>query len=356
MDRKFDDQPGKRERVPLLTGIMGPSGSGKTYSALRLAKGIQMVTGGDIFVIDTEARRALHYADLFKFRHIDFGAPFGSLDYRDCIQHCVAKGGKVIVTDSMSHEHENVGGYLQTQEAEMVRLAGDDYAKRERVKFAAWIKPAGLRRQMINSIVQTNANLIFCFRAKEKIKPRPGQQPLELGFMPIAGEELLFEMTINFLLLPKSDGVPTWRSDHVGERLMMKLPMQFRGLFNEQRTLDEGVGEYLANWAAGTIRAESGGVLTDSTTSPPNEPACSSQPPPKPREEPAGDHSEPTDELMKWDALLTNAAAEGSAALRQQWANVPKHLQAGLEAAKNRRHKPNAAKVDKAKETVTNDG
>src|SRR5215471_5892900 len=109
MTRTFDAQPGKRERVPLLTGIMGPSGSGKTYSALRLATGIQHITGGDIYVIDTETRRALHYADQFRFMHIDFGAPFGSLDYRDCIRHCVAKGAKVIITDSMSHEHENVG-------------------------------------------------------------------------------------------------------------------------------------------------------------------------------------------------------------------------------------------------------
>ena len=36
----------------------------------------QRVCGGDIFVIDTEARRALHYADAFKFRHVPFGAPF----------------------------------------------------------------------------------------------------------------------------------------------------------------------------------------------------------------------------------------------------------------------------------------
>ena len=36
---------------------------------------------GDIHVIDTEARRALHYASYFKFRHTPFDAPFGSLDY-----------------------------------------------------------------------------------------------------------------------------------------------------------------------------------------------------------------------------------------------------------------------------------
>ena len=121
--RKFDDVPAVREQVPLLIGLMGPSGSGKTYSALRLATGIQEVTGGEIYVIDTEARRALHYAEQFKFRHVQFDAPFGSLDYLAAIKHCVAKGAKVIVIDSMSHEHIGPGGYLLTQDAEVQRLA-----------------------------------------------------------------------------------------------------------------------------------------------------------------------------------------------------------------------------------------
>ena len=81
MARVFEDRPATRERTPLLVGLVGPSGSGKTYSALRLATGFQRVTGGDIYFIDTEARRALHYADSFNFRHLPFGAPFGSLDY-----------------------------------------------------------------------------------------------------------------------------------------------------------------------------------------------------------------------------------------------------------------------------------
>ena len=62
-ERVFDDKPAVRERVPLLLGLVGPSGGGKTYSALRLARGFQKVTGGDIHFIDTEARRVFHYAD-----------------------------------------------------------------------------------------------------------------------------------------------------------------------------------------------------------------------------------------------------------------------------------------------------
>jgi ABC-type dipeptide/oligopeptide/nickel transport system ATPase subunit len=249
--RNFDDKPAVREQVPLLVGLMGPSGSGKTYTALTLAEGIRSITGGDIYGIDTEARRMLHYADQFKFRHIQFDPPFGSFDYLAAIRHCVNKGAKVIVVDSMSHEHIGPGGYLLTQDAEVQRMAGDDYAKRERVKMAAWIKPASLRQQMITGILQMNVNFIFCFRAKEKTKPKKGGGIEEMGFMPIAGEELLFEMTVNCLLPPKSNGAPQWRSDHVGEKLMMKLPARFANIFPEGKSLDMETGRALAQWASG---------------------------------------------------------------------------------------------------------
>jgi ABC-type oligopeptide transport system ATPase subunit len=250
--RTFEALPAVRAHVPLFVGIMGCSGSGKSFSALRLATGIQRVSGGDIFAIDTESKRLLHYADQFKFKHIDFGEPFGSLDYLEAIRYCVKQGAGVVVVDSMSHEHTGNGGYLQTQEAEVDRMAGEDYAKRERVKMAGWIKPSRLRQQMISGLLQLNCNVIFAFRAKEKTKPAPGKQPIEMGFMPIAGEELLFEMTVNCLLMPKADGVPTWRSDQIGERLMMKLPGQFEHMFPEGKPLDEDTGAALAEWARGS--------------------------------------------------------------------------------------------------------
>ncbi len=98
--RTFTAVPAVRESVPLLVGLMGPSGSGKTFSALRLATGIQSVAGGDIYGIDSEARRMLHYADRFKFKHIQFDAPFGSLDYLAAIRYCASQGAKVIIINA----------------------------------------------------------------------------------------------------------------------------------------------------------------------------------------------------------------------------------------------------------------
>lgn len=252
--RSFEDKPAARDKVPLLIGLMGPSGSGKTFSALRLATGIQSVAGGEIYFIDTEARRALHYADRFKFRHLEFGAPFGSLDYLAAIQHCEKKGAGVVIVDSMSHEHEGPGGVLEQHEAQLDKMAGQDFGRRNAMNLIAWAKPKAERRQLINSLLQLNCNFIFCFRAKEKAKPvkKDGKTAIEnQGWMPIAGEEFVYEQTVNCLLLPGSNGVPTWQSEEPGERAMMKLPQQFRALFSKSQPLSEEMGRDMAEWAKG---------------------------------------------------------------------------------------------------------
>jgi ABC-type dipeptide/oligopeptide/nickel transport system ATPase subunit len=307
--RTFDIKPAVREGVPVLVGLMGPSGAGKTYSALRLATGIQQVTGGDIYVIDTEARRALHYADMFKFNHVQFDPPHGSLDYLAAIEQCVKAGAKVIVVDSMSHEHSGVGGMIEYQERELDRLAGDDWAKRERVKMLAWQRPKAARRKLIDRILQINANFVFCFRAKETAKPvrKDGKTEIvQMGFMPIAGDEFLFEQTVNILLLPKSGGVPTWRSDQVGEKLMMKLPKQFEGIFEEQKPLDETIGHALAQWAKGSAKSP--------------QPAVDRPAPFEAKTSPSADGAGEVDEaLLQIEMALEEAAARGTAELKTEW-------------------------------------
>ena len=241
--RDFTNKQAIRESVPLLVGLMGPSGSGKTYSALRLASGMQTVTGGEIFCIDTESKRALHYADEFEFQHVEFNAPFSPLDYLAAIEYCVKKKAKVVIVDSMSHEHEGPGGVLEWHEKEM----GGDFKK----QFIAWSKPKAARRRLINTLLQLGVNAIFCFRAKEKMKIVKGKDPLPLGWMPIAGDEFLYEMTANCLLYPASGGVPTWKTNEIGEKAMLKLPRQFEGVFSKTQPLSEEIGTTLAEWAAG---------------------------------------------------------------------------------------------------------
>lgn len=301
MPRTFEDKPGVRVSGTVKIGIMGPSGGGKTWSALRLATGIQRIVGGDIGVIDTEASRALSYCDFFKFRHLDFQPPFRSLDYLDAMRHYVDKGVRTIVVDSMTHEHAGLGGYLEFAEAELDRMAGDNYGKRQACKMASFIKPSGDRRRMIDGILQLKANFIFCYRAKEKIKPvkdRQGKTEIEnQGFMPVAGTELVFEMDACCLLLPHAGGVPTWQSDESGEKMMIKTARQFDKIFEKQQPLSEDIGEQLAVWARGKpVGAQPG-------TNPP-----------------------PSDSAPDIEALVIAgdaAAAGGTAKLREWWVLLP---------------------------------
>lgn len=251
-NRTFSDEPAVRRAVPLLIGLSGSSGAGKTYSALRLATGMQRVSGGEIFMIDTESRRGLHYADAFRFRHVNFEPPFSPLDYLAAIEHCVERGAKTIIIDSMSHEHEGPGGVLEMHEQEVQRMSGGDPKKAQRVKFGAWAKPKAQRRRLINSILQTGVNAIMCFRAKEKLRPRPGKEPEPLGWMPIAGSEYVYECALAAILPPGSNGTPDWGNQKAWDAGMMKSPSFFEWMRDISHPLDEATGERMAAWAAGT--------------------------------------------------------------------------------------------------------
>jgi hypothetical protein len=254
MTRTFETKPAVRSQVPLLISLVSPSGAGKTFSALRLATGIQRVVGGDISVLDTEARRALHYADRFKFHHTEFVAPFGPLDYLAGIEHCIKQGAKTIVVDSASHEHEGPGGVLEMHEAEIDAMMKKWGADREKVQLGAWAKPKQERRRLINTLLQIPCNFILCFRAKPKLRVEKGKPPVDLGWMPIAGDEWIYEMTLQCLLMPGAQGVPTWDPAGEGEKKIVKLPEQFKGVFLERhkdKPLSEDIGQALAVWAAG---------------------------------------------------------------------------------------------------------
>lgn len=255
-ERIFESAEAVREQGPTLIGLIGPSSSGKTYSALRLAAGMQRVTGGDTFVIDTEAGRSKRYADRYaqwagrRFHHVPFAPPFGPMDYLAAFEYCVSKGATTIIVDSMSHEHESIGGVLDMHAAEVKRMSKGDARKAEGVKMLAWGKPKRERRLMIGAMMQMRCNFIFCYRAKEKLEIKRGQDPVDLGWMPLGADEMIFEMSINMLLYPLANGYPTWKSDEPGEKRIIKLPEEYREIFESGPQLSEDVGEKLARWAA----------------------------------------------------------------------------------------------------------
>jgi hypothetical protein len=251
MGRVFEARPAVRSKVPMWINLVGPSGTGKTYSALRLATGMAKIYGDGVSVIDTEARRSEHYADLFKFNIVDFKAPFGPEDYWAAVEHCLRQGAKTIVIDSMSHEWEGEGGVLETHEVEASRLAEKWRSTPEKCDQAAWQAAKKPHRRMLSRMVQSGANFILCYRAKEKLKVIPGQQPRPLGWQPVGPDDLAYESTLSMLLLPGANGVPSWNPSEDAEKARLRLPTQFKTLFAQRRPLDEETGVALATWAAG---------------------------------------------------------------------------------------------------------
>jgi dephospho-CoA kinase len=241
-----------RENVGLIVMLSGGTGSGKTYTAMRLASGI---SGKKPFaVIDTEAGRAKHYADAFTFEHGDLAPPFRPDAYAEAIQAADKGGYPVIVVDSMSHVWAGDGGVLDWQDDELERMAGDDYAKRERVKMAAWIKPKMAHKQMVQKLLQIRAHLILCVRAEEKIEMvRDGGQLKVVpkvtptgkdGWVPVCEKNLPFEATASFLLLASNPGVPH----------PIKLQEQHKELFPLDKPITEESGKQIAEWASGGVK------------------------------------------------------------------------------------------------------
>ncbi len=242
--------PARRANVPLLIGIAGPSGSGKTLSALLLAKGL---SGGKPFAfIDTESGRALHYADDFDFLHADLAPPFTPARYWEAIKGATATETPVIVVDSFSHEHAGEGGVLDMHEAELQRLAGEDYKRREAMKFAAWIKPKAAHKRLIQQLLQLRTHLIVCLRAEERVdlvKDKDGKLQVvpkrtlsgHVGWIPVCGKELPYELALSLVVTPDAPGVPK----------PIKLQSQHRPFVPLEQPLSAEVGRALAEWAAG---------------------------------------------------------------------------------------------------------
>ena len=232
----FDFKPAVRENVSLLIALAGASGSGKTYSALRLAKG--MAPSGKIAMIDTEARRGLHYAGQFDFMHLDMRPPFKPERFTEAVHAAEQAGAEVVIIDSFSHEYDGVGGIVEWA-AELEEGGTKSPAN--------WKLPKVAHRKMVSAFLQCRVSLIFCLRADEKIeivREAGKTQVRPLGWLPICEKRFMYEMTASFTLTPDRPGRPSFALPH-------KLQEQHRAMFHEGKPIDESAGQSLAAWARG---------------------------------------------------------------------------------------------------------
>jgi AAA domain len=336
--RIFAAKPATRGEEPLLIGLVGPPGGGKTLSALRLAKGIQSVRGGDIVLIDTESGRSRKYCGQIPFQHVDFAPPFSSADFLAAIQQQLGNKPACIIVDSMSDEHEGEGGYLEYHDEMVGKMGGNEWA--------AWSKPKHRRKRLITGLLQIKVPLIFTFRAREKTAQNPNakraaERIVNIGWQPIAPLEIVHALDLTCILPPKADGVPVWKSDKIGEDFIIKLPNFLQPFIKEGQALSEDMGAAFARWAKGDeiVRratqeneAPSDGAETGGGS---------------PASVPATDMTA----IAEHDIALGKAAEQGLEALKSAYNALPEAVRNSsfIKAAVNRRHKPTAQAADESK-------
>lgn len=191
-----------RQGVKPLIGMYGKSGSGKTFSALLLARGLAGASGR-VVLVDSESGRGSIFADLIPggYSVIELEPPFSPERYLQAIEAAEANADCVVV-DSMSHEWAGESGILDMQEAELDRMAGSDWGKREACKMAAWIKPKQAHKRFIQRLLRLKCSLICCLRGEEKthITKEGGKTKVvtDQFSSPLFDPRFIYELLVNF--------------------------------------------------------------------------------------------------------------------------------------------------------------
>lgn len=197
----FTIRQATRTGVKPAIGMYGKSGSGKSMSALLFMRGI-VGPKGRITLIDSESGRGSLFADIIPggYQVIDLEPPFSPERYLEAFNVAEAQSDGVIF-DSMSHEHAGEGGVLDQAEAELDRMAGDNYQKREACKMASWIKPKLAHKKFIQRILRSKVPLICCLRGDEKthmVKDQGKNKVITDEFStPIFDQRFVFELLLS---------------------------------------------------------------------------------------------------------------------------------------------------------------
>ncbi|MBP3955423.1 AAA family ATPase [Gemmata sp. G18] len=240
----FTISPAKRKAVPMLISLAGVSGSGKTYSALLLAAGL--AGKGPVGFLDTENGRGSMYADSpgimaampDGYEIAEMKEPFAPARYSDAVEAFEKHGCRVLVIDSMTHEWEGDGGCSDIAENNKMRGTPN------------WIMAKREHKRLMNHLLASGMHLIFCLRAREKIKvvrnDKGKEEFLPIGLQPIQEKNFTFEMTLSLLL-----------EEGTHRPIVTKCPEPLLPLFaGEQPLVTKEMGRKLRAWSDGGAPAE----------------------------------------------------------------------------------------------------
>lgn len=277
-----------RANIPLLIAVEGASGSGKTKSGLEILMGIGDAIAAKagrparLGVIDTENKRALHYADDYDFLHVDMHPPFSPLAFGDLIDLGERERLDALMIDSFSHEWAGEGGVKEWADRLEAGVPKPGVANPESWKRDHWIvqpvkspgnwsdpksaiKPG--HKWLVAKMLRSPMHIVLCLRSQEKMEMRndpvldangepqfyngkpkmksviiaASDRPLLERWVPECEKGLPYEITTSLLFLPDAPGVP-----HVRKVQDQHLP-----LIPLDRRITRDVGRALAEWADG---------------------------------------------------------------------------------------------------------
>lgn len=237
--------------------MFGRSGSGKTMSALLLARGL-VGPNGRIVLVDSESGRGSLFADIIpgSYKVIDLEPPFSPMRYEEAITTAEGSADCVVV-DSLSHEHNGEGGILDMQEAELTRMAGDNWSKREACKMASWIPCKLAHKKFIQRLLRLKCGLICCLRGEEKthmVKDEHGKNRVvtDQFSSPLFDARFQFELLLCFETIAKlSQKTGQMEGGYIVPRKITH-PGLVSILPKENEQIGIAFGEKLAAWCNNT--------------------------------------------------------------------------------------------------------
>lgn len=184
----FEIKQAKRMRDKIRIGLAGASGSGKTYSALLLARG--MASGWNkVALVDSENSGSV-YSDLGDYNIGKIDPPFTADKYIEAISACERAGMEVVVIDSMTHEWEGMGGYIERSEKlGQAKYKGNSWAAKSETKPE--------HQKLIYAIIHSSCHVIATVRSKTETVYE-NNKVREVGTKVIQDENLKYEFSVFF--------------------------------------------------------------------------------------------------------------------------------------------------------------
>lgn len=222
-----------RYQVPVKIALIGPSGSGKTKSSLILCLGLE----GKTVMIDTENKRGLAYADLYKYGYISFDQPFNPERYIEAMEYALSLKANNIIIDSASHEWIGQGGCLEIH-------SKTTQASNSKNSYVAWEKVTPRHNKFVDAIVRCPVNLILCLRGKDEYVLTGDDNkkaPKKVGIGAQMRDGLEYECTVTFIIDAESH--------------MATVSKDFEGFFREPGLIVPEYGAKLKAWAnSGSVK------------------------------------------------------------------------------------------------------